>query len=112
MKNIFRRLPIIANEVTPYSRSYRLLVIIFFFAGISIAENSNSFSFAQICDTQLGFGKSYSHDVEAFKQSVEKINKLNPDFVVICGDLVNSSGDQSFSDFKEINKSIPKFKNK
>ncbi|MCK5853222.1 metallophosphoesterase [bacterium] len=82
---------------------YRLLLTSLLFSGILIAGNSNTFSFVQICDTQLGFGKSYRHDVEAFKQSVEKINELNPDFVVICGDLVNSPGDQSFSDFKEIN---------
>ena len=94
MKNLFHRLPI---------TDYRLLLISLLFSGISIAGNSNTFSFAQICDTQLGFGKSYQHDVEAFKQSVEKINELNPDFVVVCGDLVNSPGNQSFSDFKEIN---------
>ena len=82
---------------------YQLFLITFLLCGILTAENSNTFSFVQICDTQLGFGKSYQHDVEAFKQSVEKINKLNPDFVVVCGDLVNSPDDRSFSDFKEIN---------
>jgi len=81
----------------------KLLFILLVFANFILAENSNSFSFAQICDTQLGFGKSYRHDVETFKQSVEKINELQPDFVVICGDLVNNADDKSFADFKEIN---------
>jgi 3',5'-cyclic AMP phosphodiesterase CpdA len=34
--------------------------------------------------------------------AVKQINTLNPDFVVICGDLVNNRNDSSFSDFKEI----------
>ena len=81
----------------------KIIFISIFFAGFLLAENSNTFTFAQICDTQLGFGKSYSYDVEAFNQSVKKINKLKPDFVVICGDLVNNADDKSFTDFKKIN---------
>jgi len=34
--------------------------------------------------------------------AVKQINRLNPDFVVICGDLVNDRNDSSFADFKEI----------
>ncbi|MCK5457563.1 MAG: metallophosphoesterase, partial [Melioribacteraceae bacterium] len=54
-----------------------------------------------MCDTQLGFG-GYEHDVKSFEMSVKQINTLNPDFVVICGDLVNHRNDSSFADFKEI----------
>ena len=60
-----------------------------------------SFSFVQLCDTQLGMG-GYQHDVETFKQAVKQINELDPDFVVICGDLVNDATDTSYSDFKSI----------
>lgn len=57
---------------------------------------------AQICDTQLGFG-GYDHDVESFRLAVEQINALGPDFVVICGDLVNDgNSDKAVSDFKAI----------
>ena len=46
------------------------------------------FSFAQMCDTQLGMG-GYEHDVKTFGLAVTQINKMKPDFVVICGDLVS-----------------------
>ena len=59
------------------------------------------FTFVQICDTQLGMG-GYEHDVDSFKQAVKQINALKPDFVVICGDLVNNADDKSFADFKRI----------
>lgn len=69
---------------------------------ISCTEKKQEpFSFVQLCDTQLGFG-GYEHDVKSFKLAVKQINKLNPDFVVICGDLVNNKSDSSFADFKEI----------
>ena len=55
----------------------------------------------QLCDTQLGFG-GYEHDIKSFKIAVKQINKLNPDFVVICGDLVHNKSDSTFADFKEI----------
>ena len=64
------------------------------------AENG-AFSFVQLCDTQLGFG-GYEHDVKAFRQAVKQINALKPDFVVICGDLVNTPDAKSFADFNKI----------
>ncbi len=60
------------------------------------------FTFVQICDTQLGMG-GYEHDVKSFKQAVKQINALKPDFVVICGDLVDKANDKSFADFNKIN---------
>ena len=69
---------------------------------ISCTERKQKhFSFVQLCDTQLGTG-GYEHSLNSFKMAVKKINTLNPDFVVICGDLVNNPNDSSFSDFKEI----------
>ena len=63
--------------------------------------DAGAFTFVQLCDTQMGFG-GYEHDLKTFKQAVHQINELKPDFVVICGDLVNRPHDQSFADFKEI----------
>ena len=54
-----------------------------------------------MCDTQLGMG-GYEHDVKTFELAVEQINALEPDFVVICGDLVNKADDKSFADFNRI----------
>lgn len=65
------------------------------------SPETKSFTFVQICDTQLGFG-GYEHDKNSFKQAVAQINVLKPDFVVICGDLVGHPKDKSFSDFKRI----------
>ena len=59
------------------------------------------FTFAQLCDPQLGMG-GYEHDMATFNQAVDRINALQPDFVVICGDLVEFPGDQSYSDFNSI----------
>jgi 3',5'-cyclic AMP phosphodiesterase CpdA len=64
-------------------------------------RSSHPFTFVQLCDTQLGMG-GYEHDVATFKAAVTQINALKPDFVVICGDLVNKADDTSFSDFNEI----------
>lgn len=59
------------------------------------------FTFVQMCDTQLGMG-GYEHDVMTFKLAVKQINAMKPDFVVICGDLVQTANDKSFADFKSI----------
>ena len=63
---------------------------------------SETFTFVQICDTQLGFG-GYDADVAAFEQAVRQINTLAPDFVIICGDLVNGPDERSLNDFTRIN---------
>ena len=64
---------------------------------------SDSFRFVQISDTQLGFS-SYDADGRAFRRAVDRINALKPDFVIICGDLVNDAGNppRAYPDFKEI----------
>ena len=91
-----------------YYRTALLVSIIFILLSVwraqIFAEKSSEtkqFTFVQLCDTQLGFG-GYEHDVESFKQAVKQINTLKPDFVVICGDLVDGSDDKSFADFNKI----------
>lgn len=64
-------------------------------------KEQQPFSFVQLCDTQLGMG-GYEHDIMTFKQAVAQINEINPDFAVICGDLVHNASDSSYSDFLEI----------
>lgn len=64
-------------------------------------------NFVQICDTQLGFGRyGYEQDLKNFRTAVNQINDLNPDFVVICGDLVNIPNEKTFSDFSAIVKTF------
>ena len=78
-----------------------LLVLSITFVGVG----QKPFTFVQMCDTQLGMG-GYKQDIQAFKQAVKQINVLNPDFVIICGDLVDIPNDSSFSDFIKIKESF------
>ena len=79
-----------------------LILILIIILHISCTEREQkSFSFVQLCDTQLGMG-GYDHDLETFKLAVSQINELKPDFVIICGDLVHKANDSSYSDFKKI----------
>lgn len=65
------------------------------------AGTRSPFTFAQLCDTQLGMG-GYEHDVKRFEQAVSQINAINPDFVLICGDLVNTPDEKSIADFDRV----------
>ena len=69
-----------------------------------ISENmraGDSFTFAQVCDPQLGMG-GYEHDVESFEQAVCQINEIKPDFVLLCGDLVDRPDASSFNDINRL----------
>lgn len=59
------------------------------------------FTFVQMCDPQIGFG-GYEADLARFRQAVKQINARRPDFVVICGDLVNGARASSFRDLKAV----------
>ena len=82
---------------------YAILVALLVLNISCTKKEQKPFSFVQLCDTQLGMG-GYEHDIKTFKQAVKQINELNPDFVVICGDLVHEATDSSYSDFKNIMK--------
>ena len=58
------------------------------------AKENESFTFVQLCDTQGNWGN--------FEIAVKQINALKPDFVVICGDLVNRASRESFAKFLKI----------
>lgn len=81
-------------------------ILVLLVGSISCSEiKQKSFSFVQLCDTQLGMG-GYEHDIKTFKQAVRQINELEADFVVICGDLVHDANDSSYTDFKNILKGL------
>ncbi|SHN35119.1 Calcineurin-like phosphoesterase [Cyclobacterium lianum] len=79
---------------------YRITLMVLLFYSLGLRAQS-TFSFVQMCDTQLGMG-GYAHDVKTFRQAVKQINALDADFVVICGDLVHNASDSSYADFKSI----------
>jgi 3',5'-cyclic AMP phosphodiesterase CpdA len=80
-------------------------LFIVFFAALLLAGGASGqkqpFMFVQMCDPQLGMG-GYEADKARFKQAVKQINELKPAFVVICGDLINTANETSYSDFKAI----------
>lgn len=88
---------------------FRLNIFLFLLAlafGISCSKKEQgSFSFVQLCDTQLGMG-GYAHDLKTFRQAVQQINEIKPDFAVICGDLVHNASDSSYADFLDIMESF------
>lgn len=71
--------------------------------------------FIQLTDPQFGMFENnagYEKETALYENAVNSINKLNPDFVVITGDLVNDSKSESqINEFKritsKINKGIP-----
>ena len=82
-----------------------ILILLFFFGNSAVGDvdpNEKPFTFVQLCDPQLGVG-GYEHDVNTFKQAVNRINILKPDFVIICGDLAHYYTEESINDFKDIN---------
>ncbi len=85
-------------KLSPLKYLFLLALIILFSCN---QKKTEPFTFVQMCDTQLGMG-GYEHDVQTFTQAVEIINEMEPDFVLICGDLVHHATDSSFNDFIEI----------
>jgi predicted phosphodiesterase len=60
------------------------------------SQQFQPFFFIQMADPQLGMfddNKSIDRDVKQFEQAIAHANRLHPDFVVICGDLINKPGD-------------------
>ncbi len=85
-----------------YTYIYKHLILFTLITFISCSKKEpEPFTFIQLCDTQLGMG-GYEHDIKTFKQAVKQINELNPDFVIICGDLVNNASDSTYTDFNLI----------
>ena len=75
------------------TRLYKLFLLLTFIAiaTVSFAQKRTPF-FVQISDPPLGFitnTQDFSAEVELMKRITEKVNNLQPDFVVFSGDLVN-----------------------
>jgi len=91
------------------------LIALLLLSPLLAAQSDSSFFFIQLADPQFGMyptGKDFSHERENVSKAVKAINRLKPEFVVVCGDLVNSEGDlKQIAAFREefgkIDKSIP-----
>ena len=85
------------------------------FAGIAGCSQSEPYFFIHLTDPQFGMmenNTSFSRETEIVTNAVSAINRLNPAFVVITGDLVNEGGNmEQINEYKRlfarIKKSIP-----
>ncbi|MGH9439781.1 MAG: metallophosphoesterase [Terriglobia bacterium] len=63
-------------------------------------------SFAVLSDPQFGMyahNKNFTQETANFEFVVANLNRLHPDFVIICGDLVNKPGDlKQIAEYKRI----------
>ena len=76
-------------------------ILIFLCRPLPVAAGNEEFTFVQLCDPQLGM-TDYKENICSLEQTVKQVNILNPDFILICGDLVNSPNKTSLSDFRKI----------
>lgn len=74
--------------------------------GCSSQKHLQSFFFLQMADTQFGFfsdNAEFGRETENFEKAITEANRLSPEFVVVCGDLVNKPGDdQQIREYKRI----------
>jgi len=88
-------------------------VIIVFFVGLiagcapsRIGHNSKSFYFFQMSDPQFGMftaNHGFARETQNFEKAIEAANRLHPAFVIVCGDLVNRTGDiAQIAEYKRI----------
>lgn len=64
-------------------------------------DKDESWSFAVVCDPQLGFG-GLEHDILALTKTVDAINRRSVDRVFFCGDLVSEPTEALLHTFKSI----------
>jgi 3',5'-cyclic AMP phosphodiesterase CpdA len=60
------------------------------------AQESDSYVFAQLADTQFGFfteDREFTQETTNYEFVIANLNRLKPAFVIICGDLINKPGD-------------------
>lgn len=101
------------NRILRYLAVLVLLLGIMSVDGLSQKKNSSDpFFIIQVTDPQFGMyeaDKGFSKETELYEKAVDAINKLNPDFVVLTGDLVNKKDDRAqVTEFKRITAKIKK----
>lgn len=82
------------------------LAVLLFCVVHTSAQSDASFYFVQMSDPQFGMldgDKSFTKETELMEKAVRAVNKLNPEFIVFTGDLVNSAKDKKqIAEFKRI----------
>lgn len=91
---------------------YRFLIVVFLVTVIAgcasshISNNTKPFYFFQMSDPQFGMftdNHSFARETENFEKAIAAANRLHPAFVIVCGDLVNRTGDSGqIAEYKRI----------
>jgi 3',5'-cyclic AMP phosphodiesterase CpdA len=99
---------------------YRIPFVLFLFPlvlGIAARAQQGPWFFAVLADPQMGMyadDQNSAQEIANLKFTIDNLNRLHPRFVVICGDLVNRSGDAAEIAaykriLKKLNPSIPAY---
>jgi 3',5'-cyclic AMP phosphodiesterase CpdA len=86
----------------------RLLLALFFLAIMlpATAESQQPWFFAVLADPQFGMyakDQNFTQETANLEFAIANLNRLHPRFVVICGDLVNRTGDPAeIAEYKRI----------
>lgn len=84
----------------------RLFLLLWIIPVLLNAQAAAPFFFVQLADPQFGMyplQKGFYKERRNLSRAVEAINRLQPDFVVICGDLVNRASDsRQIAAYREI----------
>lgn len=87
-------------------RTYIIVSLIQIITGCASQTRLNSFFFIQMADTQFGFftdNKDFKKETINFEKAIAEANRLQPAFIVVCGDLVNKPGDtDQITEYKRI----------
>jgi len=90
----------------------RFLLALSFFAMLlpATADSQQPWFFAVLADPQFGMyakDKNFTQETANFEFVIANLNRLHPRFIVICGDLVNRTGDPAeIAEYKRILKEL------
>lgn len=87
-------------------RRLLLLIALIAISPPAVAQPRQSWFFAVLSDPQFGMyakDQNFTQETANFEFAIANLNRLHPRFVVICGDLVNRTGDSAeIAEYKRI----------
>jgi serine/threonine-protein phosphatase CPPED1 len=90
--------------------SFRVLLPIVLLLLANVAAAQEPWFFVVMSDPQFGMyakDQNFKQETANFEFAIANVNRLHPGFVVICGDLVNKSGDaDEIAEYKRVLKQL------
>ena len=85
---------------------FSFAILIYGCSSSRIASDAKPFYFFQMSDTQFGMftdNQGFAQETQNFERAIQSANRLHPAFVIVCGDLVNRTGDTAqIAEYKRI----------